>query len=198
MSNEGVKPGLTTITVNEEISLKHVEFGDAEDIFHTIDTQREYLAKWLPFVPMTLQISDTENFIRSLYSGPDESRELVFVIHFQKQFAGLIGFKNTDRLNRKTEIGYWISEPFQKKGIITRSVEALIKYCFHELGMNRIEIRCAVENFPSKNIPKRLGFQFEGIEREGELLSDGSFTDLERYSLLRKDIKLEIWTNNNT
>jgi ribosomal-protein-serine acetyltransferase len=190
MSNKEVKPGSTTITVNENISLKQIELSDAADIFHTIDTQREYLSEWLPFVPMTLEVSDTENFIRSIYSGPEESCELVFVIHFQKQFAGLIGFKSTDRLNQKTEIGYWLSEPFQKKGIITESLRPLIKYAFEEMKMNRIEIRCAVGNNASKNIPQRLGFQFEGIEREGELLSNRTFTDLERYSLLRKDEKI--------
>jgi ribosomal-protein-serine acetyltransferase len=191
MSNEGVKPGLTRIIVNENISLKQIELSDAADIFHTIDTQREYLSEWLPFVPMTLDVSDTENFISSIYSGPEESRELVFVIHFQKQFAGLIGFKNTDSLNQKTEIGYWLSESFQKKGIITESLRTLINYAFEELEMNRIEIRCAVGNIASKNIPQRLGFQLEGIEREGELLSNKTFTDLERYSLLRNDEKSE-------
>ena len=52
-------------------------------------------------------------------------------------------------------------------------------------------IRCAVNNEKSKSIPKSLNFRFEGIERAGELLSDGSFTDLEVYSLLRSDVNLK-------
>jgi ribosomal-protein-serine acetyltransferase len=55
------------------------------------------------------------------------------------------------------------------------------------MEMNRIQIKCANGNIPSKNIPKRLGFILEGIEREGELLCDGHFTNLEVYSLLCKD-----------
>ncbi len=76
---------------------------------------------------------------------------------------------------------------FQKKGIVTNAVKALVKYAFNELDMNRIEINCAVRNEASKRIPQKLGFVLEGIERDGELLSDGLFVNLERYSLLKSD-----------
>jgi ribosomal-protein-serine acetyltransferase len=70
---------------------------------------------------------------------------------------------------------------------VTRSVERLCDFAFNELGINRIQIKCAVGNSASSNIPKRLGFIFEGIEREGELLSNGFFTDLEVYSKLKHE-----------
>jgi len=44
-----------------------------------------------------------------------------------------------------------------------------------------------VGNFPSKRIPRNLGFVLEGIERDGELLTGGIFTDLEVYSKLKDD-----------
>jgi ribosomal-protein-serine acetyltransferase len=53
--------------------------------------------------------------------------------------------------------------------------------------MNRVQIKCAIGNMPSNNIPKRLGFKFEGIERGGELLTGGVFTDLAVYSKLKND-----------
>ncbi|TAJ11983.1 N-acetyltransferase [Marinilabiliaceae bacterium JC017] len=173
-----------TFNITDNILLKQIEITDAPDLFNTIDTQRDYLGKWLPFVDFTKEVSDTESFIRSIIETAPESREYIFVIHCNHEFAGLIGFKDTDRLNRKTEIGYWLAESFQKKGIITRSVEKLCAFAFDELDMNRIQIKCAVGNTPSKKVPQRLSFTFEGIERDGELLSDGKFTDLEIYSKL--------------
>jgi ribosomal-protein-serine acetyltransferase len=174
------------IKVNENILLKQIVISDAKDIFETIDSQRIYLRKWLPFVDMTKQFSDTEKFIKSIYSVPIENKELVFVIHYNQKFAGLIGFKSTDRMNKKTEIGYWLSETCQKKGIITESLVALINFAFNDLDLNRIQIKCAIGNIPSKNIPKRLNFEFEGIERDGEILSDGEYTDVEIYSLIKR------------
>ncbi len=171
------------LTINGFISLHQISKADAEDIFNTIDTQRDYLRKWLPFIDNTITIKDTLTFINDC----NTKNEIVFVIRYKLAFAGLIGFKEADNHNKKIEIGYWLSEKFQHKGLITSSLKKLIPFAFEYLKMNRIQIKCAVNNLASKRIPQKIGFRYEGIEREGELLSDGHFTDLEVYSLLRKD-----------
>ena len=182
-----MKEFVKTITVTEEILLKQLELSDVNEIFTTINRQRDYLGEWLPFIAFTNEKSDLEEYIRSVLAVPAKKGDFVFVIRYKDSFAGLIGFKDTDTLNRKTEIGYWLSEPYQKKGIITSSVKALIHFAFEEMNLNRIQIKCAVGNFSSKKIPQRLGFRFEGIERDGELLTGNRFTDIEVYSLLKKE-----------
>ena len=177
------------IKVNEHIMLKELSRDDAADIFHTINTQRSYLGTWLPFVAFTKEPADTEAFVESVLDTPEENREYVFVIRYDDEFAGIIGFKDTDKINRKTEIGYWLSEHFQKKGIIALSLKQLLPLAFEKLNINRVQIRCAVGNTASSNIPKRLGFTFEGIEREGELLSSGKYANLEIFSLLKSEFK---------
>ena len=99
----------------------------------------------------------------------------------------MIGLKSIDNLNKSAEIGYWLSEPFQKSGIVTNAAQVLIDFAFRELNINRIQIKCATENFRSKKIPQRLGFRLEGIERAGELLTGGCFVDIEVYSKLKTD-----------
>ncbi len=180
---------METVKVNDDIALKSIEPADAEAIFTTIDTQREYLGKWLPFVEFTKTVEDTLKFIAAIVEKPEKSRERVFVIKYQGNFAGLIGYKDTDWLNHKSEIGYWLSESFQKKGIVAKSVKALISYGFNKMELNRIQIKCAVGNIPSKRIPINFNFKFEGIERNGELLTGGEYTDLEVYSLLASEFK---------
>ena len=175
------------IEIDENICLKFIEMSDALDVFEAIDSQRDYLGKWLPFVEFTKDVSDSEKYIDSLLNAPLEKLDFVFVMQFSDEFAGLIGFRGTDYSNKKTEIGYWLKEKFQKQGIVTKSVYALCDFAFRELGLNRVQIKCGVGNIPSKNIPKRLGFVFEGIEREGELLSSGIYTDLEVYSKLKSE-----------
>jgi len=81
----------------------------------------------------------------------------------------LVGLKDTDLINNKTEIGYWLSESFQHKGIITRSCKGLMDYAFKILGMNRVQLKAATENFKSQRVAERLGLSLEGIERDGEL-----------------------------
>lgn len=173
--------------LNDTARLHALQPTDAEDIFRAIDSQRDYLGKWLPFVEFTRSVEDSVQFVKEALELPEDKKEHLFAIRVNDSFAGLIGFKDTDRMNRKTEIGYWLCEPYQGKGIMTAAVKALCDFAFQELNMNRIQIKCAVGNEPSKRIPRRLGFTFEGIERDGELLTGGIYTDIEVYSLLKLD-----------
>lgn len=175
------------LKINEDIELTQIQFSDAPDIFKIIDGQRSYLGEWLPFVELTQSVSDIEKFINSVVNAPKEQFEYVFVIRKNNKLIGLISFKDTDRINKKTEIGYWLSQQFQRQGVMTQCVQKLCDFAFEELDLNRVQLNIAVGNIPSKNIPKRLGFQLEGIERDGELLTGNVYTDLEVYSKLKTD-----------
>lgn len=167
----------------EDISLRPLQTDDSNDIYNTIDSEREYLGRWQSFVSRTNSVADIQKFVSdSLSTG-----EKTFTIRKGDKFIGLIGFKSTDKESRKTEIGYWLSQPYQGKGIMTRAVDCLCNYAFEELEMNRVQIKCAVGNTPSSNIPKRLVFQREGVERAGELFAGGEFVDIEIYSLLKHE-----------
>ena len=146
---------------------------------------------WLPFVQDTETQEDTEAFIQSITSKSGKERDDVFVIWYDNCFAGLIGYKDTDRINLKTEIGYWLIESMTGKGIALLSTRTLIDYAFSNLGINRIVIRCGVGNDKSSAIPERLGFQLEGIEREGEK-HQKKFIDLKVYSCVKKDWKMAL------
>lgn len=96
------------IKVDSEVELKQLEPRDSIDIFHTIDSQRDYLGKWLPFVEFTQKLSDTEKFVDTVVNAPKEKFEYVFAIRKCKDFVGLIGFKDTDKFNKrqKSVIGF--------------------------------------------------------------------------------------------
>lgn len=173
------------IHVDESITLKVLAINDAQLIFDAIDNNRSHLRRWLPFVDKTKEVKDTLAFVKSIVDDV-ERRQEVFMIWYKGSFVGLIGLKEIDYLNRKVEIGYWLIEQVTGNGIITRSVEAIIKFCYHQLGMNRIQIKCGVGNIKSSAIPRRIGFTFEGIERAGEKHPLG-YIDLEVFSLLRKE-----------
>lgn len=96
----------------------------------------------------------------------------------------MIGFSNSDYINRKVEIGYWLLPEYQHKGIMTRCVRVVVNWAVNMLGIKRIAICCADGNNESNAIPKRLGFRFEGIQRCGELLSSGEYADINVYSFI--------------
>ncbi len=173
------------IQVLDDVVLNLLSEKDVPDIFNILNNEREHMRVWLPFVDDTHEIDDTKSFVTSALQMEDKQ----FTISYQGKFVGLVGFKDTDSANKKTEIGYWLSQHAQGKGIMIHSVLKLIEYAFSEMEMNRIQIKVAVNNYRSRQIPEKLGFCFEGIERDGELLVDNIYTDINVYSLLKKEFK---------
>ncbi|WP_372776107.1 GNAT family N-acetyltransferase [Mangrovibacterium sp.] len=180
---------MQAIVVNSSIRLEPVKFSHSFQIFQAIDSNRKFLEPWLPFVQQTRSQEDTEAFICSILAEKEKRRDDIYTIWYQGRFAGLIGLKETDYVNQKTEVGYWLTENMTGKGIVTNSLKVLIQFLFSTLKMNRIQIKCGVGNHHSSAIPKRLGFTFEGIERQGERHRD-QFIDLEVYSLLMNDLRI--------
>ncbi len=88
--------------------------------------------------------------------------------------------------NRVGEIGYWLGDVFQGRGIMTQACRAMVAYGFSERGLNRIEIHCAPANVKSRAIPERLGFRIEGTLRQAEKLVDG-YVDNVVYGLLASE-----------
>jgi ribosomal-protein-serine acetyltransferase len=177
---------MDSIVVSNEILLHRVELQDAAAIFNAIDKNREWLSIWLPFVPWTKELNDTKAFISSVIEKRDASGNEVYTIWYRGDFAGIIGFHNTDRFNEKTEVGYWLIREMISKGIITSALNVMISLAFESMMINRITLKCAVDNAASEAVAIRTGFQFEGTERQGERLGD-KFLDLKIYSYLKKD-----------
>ncbi|MDR3625552.1 MAG: GNAT family protein [Ignavibacteriaceae bacterium] len=177
---------MLSINVNEETVLKELGLDSARDLFNLICSNRNYLRQWLTWVDETKHIDDTINYIQSTSDGDMFCGRYVMEIRHRDSLAGIIDFHNGDKINMIIEIGYWLAEKFQGKGIMTECCRSCINYAFANLGFNRVVIKCAIANERSKAIPERLHFTFEGIEREGQNLN-GEYTDLMVFSMLKKD-----------
>lgn len=65
-------------------------------------------------------------------------------------------------------------------------MDAAIRHCFEELGLNRIEAFVTVGNNRSLNTLDKLGFKQEGILRDYEY-TQGNFHDQVVLALLKRD-----------
>lgn len=178
-----------SFSISKEMTLREIRLQDAASIYQAIDTHRDYLREWLPFVDAMRSVADEEAFLRSVLSVPAEQYEPIFgVVNEHNEICGLIGFHFSEPANHRTEIGYWLLPEYQHRGIITNGVRRLCRWAMEEKGIKRIQIRCAVGNVASNNIPLRLGFSHEGTERAGELLASGEYTDIHIYSILKEEL----------
>ncbi len=174
------------IQIEDGLYLKSLELKDSEELLPLVDINRVYLREWLPWLDMTRSIDEMIAFIDSAVRQQAAGLGFQAGIWYQNQIVGVIGYHHLEWANRSTCIGYWLSEPYQRRGIMTKACRTLIEYAFEDWHLNRIEIRCAVENLKSRAIPERLGFIPEGTLREAEWLYD-HYVDHVVYGMLVKD-----------
>jgi ribosomal-protein-serine acetyltransferase len=169
-----------------EICLKPVCARDAKDLFTLVNRDRVYLREWLPWLDRNRSVQDTLDFIELSEKQFDKKDALQVCIRFRDEIAGVIGFHHFDWDNRSASIGYWLAQNLQGNAIVTRSCRLLLNFAFTELQLNRVEIRCALENKKSRAIPERLGFTNEGTVRDGEWLYN-KFVTLAVYGILSRE-----------
>ena len=177
---------MQTITVSDQLRLAPLELSDADELFSLTETNRSGLRKWLPWLDTIRRVDDTRAFIRAGQLQSRRNNGAQLAIKSGGRIAGIVGHHRIDWRNRLTTLGYWLGSKYQGQGLVTASCGALIEHAFNDLRLNRIEIRCAVDNQKSRAIPVRLCFKEEGLFRDAEWLYD-HFVDHVVYAMLVKE-----------
>lgn len=171
------------IQIDDEILLRTSEESDREPMCKALDSGRDYIGKYLPWMAgfgteeNHARGFNMRHFDKDLLSGGCD-----YIVEYKGELAGTAGFGPPSRDNG-VEIGYWIRQDLQERGIVTRVVSSLIDMAIVQMGMHRVTIRAATSNLPSRAIPERLSFTHEGVMREASFVND-EYMDLEIYSIL--------------
>jgi ribosomal-protein-serine acetyltransferase len=83
-------------------------------------------------------------------------------------------------------LGYWLDKDARGKGIMSRTVKALLDYCFLVRGMERVFLRADEGNLPSRALAERTGMKQEAIMREENLIN-GRYANHVLYSILARE-----------
>lgn len=174
--------------LGEGAELRSLEPEDAEAVFAVIEANREHLRRWFPWVDPTVSAADTREFIEGSRASSTDVE--VVGIWVNGEYAGNMGMR-VDPLSNQGEIGYWLAEPFEGRGLVTKGCRALIEHGLHQLGLHRIEIKAAPHNVRSRAVAERLGFTQEAQLREAGRAA-GGYHDLVVYGLLEHEWRPEV------
>ena len=163
---------LKEFRVDASTRLRELTSEDAGALYALVDSNREYLRQWLPWVEGQQGPQDSSRFIEGAIKDNRAGVALTLGIEHQGEIAGVIAFHEFDADNRQTSMGFWISSSHQGKGIVTSSCESLIEYAFTDLGLNRVVMKIAEDNARSRRVAERLGLACEGVSKQWEWLYD--------------------------
>lgn len=156
----------TTTERGEKITLRPAEQRDVEGIYQAC-TDPETL-QWTT-LPLDYPREKAESFVNEYAPGWWQRAEgAVWVIADPSDsYAGQIDLRIDPRDPGTADVGFITAPPARGKGYMTAALRAAVEFGFRELGLARIEWRAHVGNEGSRRVAERVGFQHEGIQRNG-------------------------------
>jgi ribosomal-protein-serine acetyltransferase len=171
------------LDVGDGAVVRSYTLDDAEALYDLIDANRDHLRPWMIWEHTTTSVDDTRTFIQSCLDEPVSIEGNG--IWVDGELAGGIGL-DIDTLSNSGEIGYWLAQPYEGRGIITRACARFFDLAFDELGLHRMELQAASGNERSRAVAVRLGMREEGTWREGIRVADG-YLDSVGYGILEDE-----------
>jgi N-acetyltransferase len=107
-------------------------------------------------------LSDMKQLIESALKAKQEGRELPFVVFDIKSHSivGSTRFLDISLPNKSVEIGWtWYHPSVWRTRVNTECKYLLLKYCFEELKLHRVQFKTDVRNNRSRKAIKRLSLE---------------------------------------
>ncbi|WP_406844804.1 GNAT family N-acetyltransferase [Flavobacterium soyae] len=161
-----------------------------EEFYKLIDKNKNHIKKTFP---VTLANSDSLEKAHNFLTVSLEKEKNKEGFHFyarDMKTNNLIGYlciKSVDFRISKCELGYFIDEDFQGKGITSKMVSDALDFCFNELKMNKVFICTSEINLVSQRIALKHNFKQEGILRDEFRNGDGELQNTVYFGLLKSE-----------
>ena len=88
-----------------------------------------------------------------------------------------------DVYRKSAELGYWLGEPFWRKGIMTEAVQKMCEEAFRRYKLIRISAEPFSTNLASRDVLEKAGFTLEGIKRKS-IFKNGCIQDSYLYAVI--------------
>jgi RimJ/RimL family protein N-acetyltransferase len=164
----------------ERVRLEPLEPRHAGDLMHA--ARGPELWRYLPYGPFADE-GEYADWIRSEAAGEDP---LFYAIVDSEsgEARGVASYLRIHPEHGTIEIGHiWLGAGLERTAGATEAMYLLARTAFDELGNRRLEWKCNAANERSRRAAERLGFTFEGVFRQHQVIK-GENRDTAWYALL--------------
>jgi RimJ/RimL family protein N-acetyltransferase len=159
----------------------------AEALYEAARESIATVGRWLPWCQEGYAWEDAVAWIERCQSGWVRGEPYAFaILDTQERLLGGIGLNRLDRDHRSANLGYWVRELEQGKGVASAAVATIADFGFNTLGLQRIEIVADIDNLASRRTAERAGAHLDGIS-PNRLCHKGEVVAAAVYSLLPAD-----------
>jgi ribosomal-protein-alanine N-acetyltransferase len=152
---------------------------------------REFLQPWEPIWPADDLTKSAFRRRLAAYARDIDLDQAYPLFIFRARDDALVGGITLSNVRRgvaqMASIGYWIGQPYARRGHMLAAVRAVAPFAFQRLGLHRLEAACIPENTPSRELLLKAGFRLEG-EARAYLKINGVWRDHLLFGMLAGDL----------
>lgn len=147
------------ITV-DELTIREYRMDDLEQLDAAIVRNREYLIPWIgPWIKAEpIGIDARRALLQGWVDTYAEGADNPVGIFINDEIVGGTGLHDRNE-PADVEIGYWVDEAHQGKGIATRVTAGLLAFAYTSPAIERFLLLHNIGNAKSQRVPERLGFR---------------------------------------
>ncbi len=167
------------------VRLRAYRDDDAEALAEAVRESVATAGPWLEWCTADYDVATAQDWIRLCKQAwlLGDGFEMIIVDAETDRFLGGMGINQRHRQHRFANLGYWVRESAQRRGLVTRAGKLALGFAFDVIGETRIEIVAAHDNWASRRAAERIGGNFEGLLRN-RLIINGSPVDAAMYSVV--------------
>lgn len=162
---------------------------DAGALLDAVRTSLDSVGRWLPWCHAGYGMAEAQAWIAHCRESWEAGEQFAFGLFDAAtgEVQGGVGLNQRNRLHRSANLGYWVRQSRQGRGLAARAALAVARFGFGRLGLVRIEIVAHPDNRASRRTAEKLGARFECIARQ-RLWARGAATDAAVYALVPSDL----------
>jgi [ribosomal protein S5]-alanine N-acetyltransferase len=180
----------------KSLTLRFLDEADLPAVYD-IFSHPEVMRYW-SYPPWT-ERSQAQQWLIQVQKGYRTGTDLQFGIerHTDHVLVGTCTLFQFHVASRRAEIGYALGRPYWGYGYMNMALQALLRYAFETLELNRLEADIDPRNVASARTLERLGFQKEGYLRERWIVNH-EVSDTSLYGLLYREWQEHTRTRSNS
>ena len=158
------------IIEGDGVYLRAPQMSDYSEWTTLREASRAFLTPWEPTWPSDdLSRSAFRRRLRRYAEDQRADTSYAFFL-FRKSDDALVGGLTLANIRRGVaqagSLGYWIGEPFARRGLMTGALHGLVPFAFGSLRLHRLEAACIPSNAASIRLLEKMSFAREGYARE--------------------------------
>lgn len=175
-------PDANPVLETGRLLLRPLEMSDASRVRELAGNRK--VARNTASIPYPYPEGAAEEWIAE--QGGDDTRIVFAIVESgSEELVGGIGL-HLEPEHERGELGYWIGEDRWGRGYATEAAEAVVRFAFEKLGLERVHARTFARNPASRRVLEKIGMRREGLLPR-HFKKWNEFVDVECYGIVLED-----------